>query len=252
MPVYKLFTLYFLSLWVFATQAEEVHVGVVYPSLAPINEIVRLFEKNSPDKIIVHQDNFSSLTLYQQIKDKHNIDIVLFGDVKTSIQLENDGLAVNDSRFTYAFGKLVLWSKNPNLVDSKGEVLASGNFQSFASLDPKVGPYGSGVQEVLNTLGLKDKLKSKWIFISNSGEMRKQVMEGTLDMAFLPLATLNPSKKIEGSLWIIPKTYYTPIEQQAVLLKRAENNAAAKNFFNYLKSAHARNIFEKYGYTSPQ
>jgi molybdate transport system substrate-binding protein len=145
----------------------------------------------------------------------------------------------------------VLWGKNPNLVDSKGDVLVTGNFRSFASLDPKVGPYGSGVQEVLEKLGLKETLKSKWIFISNSGEMRKQVMEGTLDMAFLPLATLNPSKKIEGSLWIIPKNYYTPIEQQAVLLKRAENNAAAKKFFNYLKSPHARNIFEKYGYSVP-
>ncbi|MDD2814456.1 MAG: molybdate ABC transporter substrate-binding protein [Thiotrichaceae bacterium] len=240
------------SLLAFVANAEDVHVGVVYPSLAPINEIARLFEKSSSDKIIVHQDNFSSLTLYQQIKDKDDVDMVLFGDVKTSIQLENDDLAIKDSRFTYAFGKLVLWGKNPNLVDAKGEVLATGNFRNFASLDPKVGPYGSGVQEVLTKLGLKEKLKSKWIFISNSGEMRKQVMEGTLDMAFLPLATLNPSKKIEGSLWIIPKTYYTPIEQQAVLLKRAENNAAAKSFFNYLKSPHARNIFEKYGYTSPQ
>ena len=241
-----------LSLLVFVANAEDVHVGVVYPSLAPINEIARLFEKSSSDKIIVHQDNFSSLTLYQQVKDKHDVDIVLFGDVKTSVQLENDGLAIKDSRFTYAFGKLVLWAKDPNLVDAKGEVLAKGNFRSFASLDPKVGPYGSGVQEVLTKLGVKEKLKSKWIFISNSGEMRKQVMEGTLDMAFLPLATLNPGKKIEGSLWIIPKTYYTPIEQQAVMLKRAENNAAAKSFFNYLKSPHARNIFEKYGYTSPQ
>lgn len=241
-----------LSLLAFVTNAEDVHVGVVYPSLAPINEIARLFEKSSSDKIIVHQDNFSSLTLYQQVKDKNDVDIVLFGDVKTSIQLENEGLAIKDSRFTYAFGKLVLWAKDPNLVDAKGEVLATGNFRSFASLDPKVGPYGSGVQEVLTKLGLNEKLKAKWIFISNSGEMRKQVMEGTLDMAFLPLATLNPGKKIEGSLWIIPKTYYTPIEQQAVMLKRAENNAVVKSFFNYLKSAHARNIFEKYGYTSPQ
>jgi len=247
----KLLGLYF-GMLSSVTQAEEIHVGVVYPSLAPINEIVRLFEKRATDKIIVHQNNFSSLTLYQEVQEKRDMDIVLFGDVKSSIQLENEGLAIKNSRFTYAFGKLVLWSKNPSLVDNKGDVLATENFRSFASLDPKVGPYGSGTQEVLEKLGLKEKLKSKWIFISNSGEMRKQVMEGTLDMAFLPLATLNPSKKIEGSVWIIPKNYYTPIEQQAVLLKRAEHNVAAQNFFNYLKSPHARNIFEKYGYTSPQ
>jgi len=231
--------------------AEEVHVGTVFHSLSPLNEIIRLFEKNTTAKIIVHQESFTTTVLYNQIKEKNDLDIVLFGDVKTAVQLERNNLANKDSRFTYAFGKLVLWSKNPNLVDAKGEVLISGEFRNIASLDPSVAPYGFAAQQVLEKLKRREALQSKWIFIANSGELQKQVMEDKIDLAFIPLATLNPSKKIEGSLWIIPKSYYHPIEQQAVLLKRAENNQVAKAFFEYLKSPQARNIFEKYGFSLP-
>lgn len=234
-----------------AVHAEEVHVGTVFHSLAPLNEIIRLFEKNSSAKIIAHQDSFTTMVLYQQIKKKNDLDITLFGDVKTAVMLEKDGLANQNSRFTYAFGKLVLWSKNPNLVDNKGEILISGEFRNIASLDPSVAPYGFAAQQVLEKLKRREALQSKWIFVANSGEMQKQVMEDKIDLAFIPLATLNPSKKIEGSLWIIPKSYYHPIEQQAVLLKRADNNPAAKAFFEYLKSPQARNIFEKYGFSLP-
>lgn len=238
-------------LWSPVSYAEEVHVGTVFHSLAPINEIIRLFEKSNTGKIIAHQDNFTTMLLYKQIKEQNNLDIVLFGDVKTALQLENEGLAMQHSHFTYAFGKLVLWSKNPSLVDTKGEVLLSDGFRNVASLDPKVAPYGVAAQEVLEKLNRLEELRSKWVFIENSGEMQKQVLEGKVDLAFIPLATLNPSKKIEGSLWIIPKTYYHPIEQQAVLLKKAENNATAVAFFSFLKSSQAHNIFEKYGFSLP-
>jgi len=240
-----------VSLFSMALHAEEVHIGMVFHSLAPLNEIIHLFEKISSAKVVVHQESFTTTVLYQQIKAKNDLDIVLFGDVKTAVSLEREGLANQNSRFTYAFGKLVLWSKDPNLVDSKGEILISGEFRNFASLDPSVAPYGFAAQQVLEKLKRREALQSKWVFVANSGEMQKQVMEGKIDLAFIPLATLNPSKKIEGSLWIIPKSYYHPIEQQAVFLKRAENNSAAKAFFEYLKSPQARNIFEKYGFSLP-
>jgi len=249
--MFKKFLILYCGVLSFAGHAEEVHVGTVFHSLAPLNEIIHLFEKNSSAKIIAHEDSFTTTVLYKQIKEKNDLDIVLLGDVKTAVQLEKEGLANKDARFTYAFGKLVLWSKNPDLVDAKGEVLISGEFRNIASLDPNVAPYGFAAQQVLEKLKRREALQSKWIFVANSGEMQKQVMEGKIDLAFIPLATLNPSKKIEGSLWIIPKSYYHVIEQQAVLLKKSENNQAAKAFFEYLRSPQARNIFEKYGFSLP-
>lgn len=232
--------------------AEEVHIGTVVSSVNALTEIIRLFEKNSPnDKVIIHNENMVSAFIYKQIKEKNDLDILVAGSTSIPQQLENEELSVKNARFTYVFGKLVLWSKNPKLVDTKGEVLNSGEFRNIALLDPKLAPYGVAAHQVMEKLGVFNKLQSKLVIVENSGEMQKQVMNGTMDLAFIPLATLNPSKKVEGSLWIIPKSYYEPIEQQAVLLKRAEKNAAAKAFFNYLKSPQARNIFEKYGFSVP-
>ncbi|MDD2814459.1 MAG: molybdate ABC transporter substrate-binding protein [Thiotrichaceae bacterium] len=232
--------------------AEEVHIGTVVSSVKALNEIIHLFEKNSPnDKVIIHNDNFVSAFIYKQIKEKNDLDILVSGNTSIPLQLENEGLTVKNARFTYVFGKLVLWSRNPKLVDTKGAVLGSDEVRNIALLDPKLAPYGVAAEQVLGKLGVWNKVQSKLVIVGNSGDMQKQVLDGTIDLAFIPLATLNPSKKVEGSLWIIPKNYYEPIEQQAVLLKRAENNAAAKAFFNYLKSPQARNVFEKYGFSVP-
>lgn len=243
-----------LSIWMFHTSvaAEEVHVGTVFSSISALNEIIRLFEKNSPsNKVILHQENLSTLMIYKQIKEKNDLDILVSGNAITPLKIENDGLSLKNSRFTYAFGKLVLWSKNPKLVDTKGDILNSTEFRTLALLNPKIAPYGMAAQQVLEKLGHWDSLQPKLVIMENSGEIQNQVLNGTIDLAFIPLATLNPSKKVEGSLWIIPKNYYEPIEQQAILLKRAENNAAAKAFANYLKSPQARNVFEKYGFSVP-
>jgi molybdate transport system substrate-binding protein len=248
----------FKKLWVLCcgllsvtVHAEEVHVGVVFNSLEPLNEIIRLFEKNTSDKIIIHHDGYSTKLLYQQIKEKNDLDIVLMGDVKTATQLIDEGLVSSTTRFTYVFGKVVLWSKDPTLVDSKGEILSSDKFKSLAFADPKTAPYGVAAQQVLTKLNLLEKLTPKIQTFADSGIVKKQLLDNKVDIVFLPLSVLNPSKKIEGSVWIVPKNYYTPIEQQVVLVRKAENNAAAKSFFNYLKLPQARNIFEKYGFSVP-
>jgi len=232
--------------------AEEVHIGTVVSSIGALNEIIRAFNKISPnDKVIIHTENLVSAIIYKQIKEKNDLDILVSGNTSIPQQLEDEGLAVKNTRFTYVFGKLVLWSRNPKLVDTKGEVLNSGEFRNIALLDPKLAPYGVAAYQVLEKLGVLSKVESKLVILGNSGEMQKQVLDGNIDLAFIPLATLNPNKKVEGSLWIIPKSYYEPLEQQTVLLKRAENNEAAKAFLNYLKSPQARNVFERYGFSVP-
>lgn len=251
--MYRKLWLLWCSLFSNPILAEEVHVGAIFSSQGALSEIVRFFEKITTDKVIIHQENMTSQSLYRQVKEKADLDIFLSGNVSAPAQLEQEGLLASAGRFTYAFGKLVLWSKTPNFVDAKGEILSSGKFKTIAVLDRKDAPhgYGSATRQVLEKLHLWNELSPKLVFLESSAEIQKQVQEGKSELAFLPLATLNPSKKVEGSLWIVPKTHYEPIEQQAALLKRAENNTAARAFFNYLKSPQARNIFEKYGFSLP-
>lgn len=231
---------------------EEVRIGTGTHSLGALTNIIRLFEKQYPnDKIVILKDNYTSTTIYKQIKEKNDIDLVMFVGVEMGMLLENEGLSVPKQNFIYALGKLVLWSKNPTLLDNRGEVLKTQNFQKIGILDPKIAIYGMATRQVLEKLGVWDTVQDKLFSTTSAVELQQRVIEGSLDMAFLPLVTLNPSKKIEGSLWIIPKNYYRPLEHVAVLVKRAEHNTAAKNFFEYLKSSQARNIFEKQGFSVP-
>ncbi len=251
---YKKAVLFFVGFMLFNNPllAEEVHIGTGTHSLGVLADISRLFEKQFPnDKVIVHRDNYTTTLLYKQIKEKNDIDLVLLIGMDMVRQLENEGLSIPKGYFNYAFGKLVLWSKNPNLVDNKGDVLKTHNFQKVGILDPKVAIYGATSQQTLEKIEIWEAIQPKLVFMNNAVELQQHVLDGSLDMAFIPLVTLNPSKKIEGSLWIIPKNYYSPIDHQVVLLKRAENNAAAKRFFEYLKSSQARNIFEKHGFSVP-
>jgi len=251
---YKKAVLFCAALLLFnnTLQAEEVHIGTGTHSLTLLTELTRLFEKQFPnDKIIVHRDNYTTALLYKQIKEKNDIDLVLLIGMDMVMQLESEGLAVPKEHFNYAFGKLVLWSKNPNLVDGKGLVLKTPHFQKLGILDPKVAIYGAASQQLLEKLDVWTEIQPKLVLASNALELQQQVLDGRLDMALIPLVTLNPNKKIEGSLWSVPKGYYHPIEHQVVLLKRAEQNAAAKRFFEYLKSSQARNIIEKLGFSLP-
>jgi molybdate transport system substrate-binding protein len=233
--------------------SEEIHVGAVFNSLSTLSEIIELFEKESLDKVILHKENHTTMTIYNQIKEKDNLDIVLLGDMKAALRLEKEGLTTPESHFTYAFGQLVLWSRNPTLVDAKGEILTTGHFKKIAIVDPRIASYGVAARQVLEKLQRWDTLRSKLVFVPNAGEMQRQVLSGEVDLGFIPLVMLNPhaQESIDGSLWLIPKNYYTPLEQQAVLLKRAKNNEAVKSFFEYLKSPQARNIFEKNGFSLP-
>jgi molybdate transport system substrate-binding protein len=251
---YKIILLFILELlFQPLVYGEEIHVGAVFNSLTTLSEIIKLFEKEYPYKVILHKENHTTMTIYNQIKEQNNLDIVLLGDMKAALRLEKENLTTPDSHFTYAFGQLVLWSKNPTLVDSKGEILTTGHFKKIAIIDPRIASYGVAARQVLEKLQRWETLRPKLVFVSDAGEMQRQVLSGEVDLGFIPLVMLHPhpQDEIDGSLWLIPKNYYTPIEQQVVLLKRAENNEATKNFFDYLKSPQARNIFEKHGFSLP-
>lgn len=247
------FTIFFLGILSFQScvYAEEIHVSAVFNSLATLREVIQLFEQSSPDKVILHEENHTTMTIYNQVKELGNLDITLLGDKITTIKLEKEGFTTKDSYFTYAFGQMALWSKNPKLVDAQGSILKTGHFKKIAIVDPRIASYGVAARQVLEKLQRWEVLRPKLVFVPDAGEMQRQVLNGEVDLGFIPLVMLNPTKKIEGSLWLVPQNYYTPIEQQAVLLNTAKNKQAARTFFNYLKSREAQNIFEKYGFNVP-
>ena len=160
-----------------------------------------------------------------------------------------DGLTVSNSHFTYAIGRLVLWSARPGFVDSQGSVLGKGNFNKLAIANPKLAPYGTAAVETLKQLGLLSTLSPKFVLGENIAQTHQFVSTGNAELGFVALSQVMKNGRISsGSAWIVPAKLHNPIRQDAVLLSSGKDNPAAKALLSYLKSAKARKVIRSYGY----
>ena len=215
----------------------------------PMTEIAAEFEKATGYGAKL---SFGSTGKFvSQMENGGPFEVLLAADEKGPQKLVQDGWAVPDSQFTYALGKLVLWSAKPGTVDSQGKILSTGGFKHLALADPKLAPYGAAAVEVLKKLGLFDKLQPLFVQGENIAQTYQFISTANAELGFVALAQVidvNSGKIGSGSGWIIPNSDYTPIRQGAVLLKKGVENPAAQALLKYLKSAPALAIIKKYGY----
>ena len=187
----------------------------------------------------------SSGQFYTQITQAAPFQIMLSADEERPQKLIKDGFGVPGSEFTYAIGKLVLWSKNPNLVKDEA-TLKSGTFAKLSICNPVAAPYGAAAVETMKSLKLYDTLQPKFVEGANITQAFQFVATGNAEIGFVALSQLRGN--IGGSRWLVPQNLYKPIKQDAVLLKKGAGNAAAVAFMAFLKGPEARAIIEKYGY----
>lgn len=183
---------------------------------------------------------------YAQVRNGAPFDVFFSADIERPRLLEEEGIAIAGSRFTYAIGKLVLWSPMADYVDSKGNVLEKGEFNYLAIANPVLAPYGRAAKEVLQSRGLWSEMKGKAVRGENIGQAFQFVNSGNAELGFVALSQVTKiNQPIEGSYWKVPQGLYTPIEQQAVLLKE---NEVGRRFLSYIKSTAAMKIINDYGY----
>ena len=219
----------------------------------PMTEIAAEFKKATGHSAKL---SFGSTGKFvSQLENGGPFEVLLAADEKAPQRLVDSGLAVADSQFTYALGRLVLWSAKPGFVDDQGKILTTGGFKHLAVADPKLAPYGVAAVEVLKKMGLFEKLQPLFVQGENIAQTYQFVSTANAQLGFIALAQVIDTKsgKIgSGSGWIIPGDYYAPIRQGAVLMKKGAENPAAPALLDYLKSAPALAIIEKYGYDLPK
>ncbi|SFC67900.1 molybdate transport system substrate-binding protein [Pseudomonas citronellolis] len=230
-----------------AALADEVQVAVAANFTAPIQAIAKDFEKDTGHKLVA---SFGATgQFYAQIKNGAPFEVFLAADDSTPAKLEQEKAVVPGSRFTYAIGKLALWSPKDGYVDAKGDVLNKGGFQHLSIANPKTAPYGLAATQVLDKLGLKDKLTGKIVEGQNIGQAYQFVSSGNADLGFVALSQIYKDGKVTaGSAWIVPADLYEPIRQDAVILEKGKDNAAAKALVDYLKGPKAAAVIKAYGY----
>jgi len=238
----------FVTVFMFGTaQAGEVKLAVAANFTAPMQKIAAAFEKDTGHKAVL---SFGSTgKFYAQIKNGAPFDVLLAADSATPAKLAAEGAASAESRFTYAIGKLVLWSPQPGLVDAKGEVLRTADGKRIAVADPRLAPYGAAAMEALGKLGLVESLKPRFVQGENIGQTYQFVATGNAPLGFVALSQVFADGKLtRGSAWIVPAELYAPIRQDAIELKPGAGNPAAKALLAYLRSAPAQAVIRAYGY----
>ena len=228
-------------------RAADVSVAVAANFTAPMQKIAAAFEQDTGHKAVL---SFGSTgKFYAQIKNGAPFQILLAADQETPAKLEQEGYVLPGSRFTYATGRLVLWSKQPDWIDDQGAVLRKGRFDKLAVADPKLAPYGAAAAEVLDKLGLRTALQGKLVQGENIGTTYQFVASGNAALGFVALSQIMVDGKIsEGSAWQVPATLHAPIRQDAVGLNVGKDNPAVPALLAYLKSDKARAIIKSFGY----
>jgi molybdate transport system substrate-binding protein len=230
--------------------ATDVQVAVAANFLSTVRTLATRFEAEHGDRVLVSSG--STGKLYAQISHGAPYDVFLAADVRRPALLERAGLTVPGSRFTYARGRLVLWSRDPQRIDDRGKVLAQGQLKRIALANPKTAPYGAAARAVLMHLNLWRPQQGRMVFGENVGQTFQFAASGNVDAAFVALSQVRqlPGTR-HGSLWLVPENLYPPIEQQAVLLKRAEDNRSARAFVAFLRSPAAKRLITAAGYGQP-
>lgn len=232
------------------TAALTVRVAVASNFAPALAALAPDFERLSGHQIALSAG--STGKLYTQICQGAPFDVLLAADQAAPVRLIAQGLAVADSRYTYAQGKLVLWSMQPGLVDAQGLVLGRASFRHLAYATPETAPYGAAALQTLTRLGLKDALAARTVHGESLGQTYSFVASGNAELGFVALAQVYENGRLRrGSAWTVPAHLYEPLLQDAVLLRHGRENAAAAALLTHLKSPQTRAALRALGYDTP-
>ncbi len=236
----------FVGLFALTTpaQAADTQVAVAANFTEPAREIARAFRATTGHNAILSFG--SSGQFYAQMARGAPFEVFLSADTDRPKKAEQDGLGVAGTRFTYAVGRLALYSKTPRLVDNAGAVLKAGGFEKLAIADPVAAPYGVAAVATMNKLGVYKVLKPKLVMGTSITQAYQFVDTGAAELGFVAWSQVINTPG--GSRWLVPAGFHAPIDQQAILLYTGQNNPAARAFLAFLKTPAAVAVIRKYGY----
>ncbi|HFD78780.1 MAG TPA: molybdate ABC transporter substrate-binding protein [Gammaproteobacteria bacterium] len=225
--------------------AAGIRIAVASNFAPTLHDIAARFHAHHGDEVTLVTG--STGKLYAQIVNGAPVDAFFAADSERPQRLEAQRLARAGSRFTYALGRLVLWSPREGLVDAAGAVLQRGNFHHLAIANPRLAPYGRAARQLLEQLGLWDKLAPRLIRGENIGQAFQFVHGGHAELGLVAAAQLVRSRA-GGSRWRPPSSLYAPIRQQAVQLT---DSPATRDFLAFTRGEEARRLIAEQGYGLP-
>jgi molybdate transport system substrate-binding protein len=233
-----------------AARAEPVHVAVAANFTAAMQRLAPAFERASGHRLVTSFG--ASGKLYAQIVNGAPFDVLLSADEATPRRLEGEGYGVAGTRFTYAVGRLVLWSPQPERVDARGEVLTRGDFKHLAIANPKTAPYGAAAERALRSLRAWERIESRLVLGENIAQTLQFIHSGNAELGLVALAQVRSlPPEWRGSHWPVPNDMHPPLRQDALLLTRGADKPGARAFLAFLRTDAARATLIDLGYELP-
>jgi molybdate transport system substrate-binding protein len=227
--------------------AERISVAVAANFNATFQKIAPTFERETGHQLMT--SSASTGKLYAQISHGAPFQVFLSADDETPARLEKEGLTVPGTRFTYAVGRLALWSANSKLIDERPEVLKTGGFKHLALANPKLAPYGVAAVQTLEKLGLSKPLEGRLVLGENIAQTHQFVASGNAELGFVALSQVMVDGQMgAGSFWLVPPSMHDALRQDAVLLNPGKASAGARELLQYLRSTNARAAITGSGY----
>lgn len=214
-------------------------------ALDSINTVFKIQNPNIDTQITYG----ASGKLFEQISNGAPFDLFFSADMDYPNQLKEKKLTSSEIKM-YAIGKLAIWSKKTDPNKRKINVLLDANIKKIAIANPATAPYGEKAVESLKFYKVYDKVKSKLVFGESITQTAQFATTGAADIGIIALSlVLTPNMQKEGGkYYIIPQKSHSILEQGCVLLKRAQENAGAIKFYNFISSKKAAAILKYYGY----
>lgn len=230
--------------------AAEINVAVASNFSTPMKNIVAEFEERTGS--IVNLSFGSSGRFAAQITNGAPFSAFFSADQSKPQALEKAGLVLEGSRFTYAIGRLVLWSSSSQFGSNNEERLTTGNYDTLAFANPRVAPYGIAAQEVLRRLDILKRESHVWVNGENVAQTYQFIATKNVDLGFVSLSQVISDGEVKnGSSWLVPSHMYEPILQDAVVLKSSEDIETTRELMLFMRSNYVRNKIEEYGYFKP-
>ena len=227
--------------------AGDVQVAVAANFAGPMEKLAAEFQKDTGHKAIVASG--ATGKFYAQIRNGAPFEVLLSADDETPARLETEGHVIPKSRFTYAVGRLVLWSAKADYVDAAGAILKTGDFKHLSIANPKTAPYGAAAVAVIDKLGLAATLQPRIVQGENIAQAWQFASTGNAELGFVAQAQVwRDGKFTAGSGWIVPANMHAPIRQDAALLTRGAKNPAAQALLDYLRTDKAKALIRTFGY----
>lgn len=228
--------------------ADEVAVAVAANFMAPMQVIAAEFERATGHRAVLAAG--ATGKFYAQIRNGAPFEVFLSADDETPVKLVKEGLAEGASRFTYAVGRLALWSAELGRVDGPAP-LHQVDARRLAIANPRTAPYGAAAQEVLNRLGVAERWAPRLVQGENIAQAHQFVVSGNAELGLIALSQVwIDGRPTAGSLWVVPAEMHTPIRQDAVLLGKGRGKPAAEALLRFLGSEKGRAIVRRFGYDS--